>query len=282
MTGDPAGPDRSTSAYGFDPTKPNAARIYDYLLGGKENFTADRAAAQQLSRALPDAARLARANRDFMSAAVRYVAERGISQYVDIGAGLPTSPNVHEIARSVVPRARVTYVDNDPVVVAHARALLATDDLLTVVSGDAREYGPILSAIDLGRTIDLSEPVCVLFVSMLHFMGESEADALVAAFRERMVPGSYLVLSAGCADESDAPMGKDIQSAYGSDTVLSGRKRAEIEAYFGDLELVPPGIVPVTQWPAEAPDAPQPSRSAAPAPPARGKARMLAGIGRKR
>ena len=281
VTGDSAGPEEATDAYGFDPSKPNAARIYDYLLGGKENFAADRAAAEQLTRALPDAAVLARANRDFMVAAVRHVASRGIGQFVDIGAGLPTSPNVHECARAIFPRARVTYVDNDPVVVAHARALLATDDLVSVVSADAREYEPVLSALELGQTIDLSAPVCVLFVSMLHFMGEGEADALVAAFRERMAPGSYLVISAGCADESDGPVGKDIQSAYGASTTLSGRTRAEIQAYFGDLELVPPGIVPVAEWPAEVPDGPAPwlSRQASQGP---AKARMLAGIGRRR
>lgn len=282
MTGDSAGPREATKAYGFDPSKPNPARIYDYLLGGKENFAADRAAAEQLTRALPDAARFARANRDFMVAAVRHVASRGIGQFVDIGAGLPTSPNVHECARAAVPRARVTYVDNDPVVVTHARALLATDDLVSVISADAREYEPVLSALELGQTIDLSAPVCVLFVSMLHFMGDSEADALVAAFRERMAPGSYLVISAGCADAGDhGPGDEDIQSAYGDGTVLSGRTRGEIEAYFGDLELVPPGIVPVTEWPAEVPDGPAPwlSRQGPPGP---AKALMLAGIGRKR
>lgn len=275
MTGDSAGPEEATLAYGLDPSRPNAARIYDYLLGGKENFAADRAAAEQLLRALPNAARFARANRAFLAAAVRHVAGHGIGQYVDIGAGLPTSPNVHECARAAIPGARVTYVDNDPVVVTHARALLATDDSVTVVSADAREYEGILSALELGRTIDLSRPVCVLFVSVLHFMADSDADALVTAFRDRMAPGSYLVLSAGCRDDSTAPIGKDIQSAYGSGTVLSGRTAGEIAAYFGDFELVPPGIVPVTEWPAEVPGPRQARR--APATPA-----VLAGIGRKR
>jgi SAM-dependent methyltransferase len=261
--------------YAVDPSKPNAARIYDYLLGGKENFASDRAAAEQLLRALPEAARIARANRAFLAAAVRHVAGHGIDQYVDIGAGLPTPPNVHECARAAVPDARVTYVDNDPVVVTHARALLATDDLVTVVSADAREYETILSALDLGGTIDLSKPVCVLFVSMLHFMADSDADALVAAFRDRMAPGSYLVISAGCRDGSSDLKREDIRSAYGSGTVLSGRTPAEITAYFGDFELGPPGIVPVTEWPEQARDAPR-----APAPPA--TAGMLAGIARKR
>jgi len=262
-------------AYDLDPSKPNAARIYDYLLVGKDSCAADRAAAEQLLRALPGAARIARANRAFLAAAVRHVAGHGIGQYVDIGAGLPTSPNVHECARAAVPGARVTYIDNDPVVVSHARALLATDDLVSVVSADARDYEAILSALELGGTIDLSQPVCVLLVSMLHFMADSDADALVAAFRDRMAPGSYLVLSAGCRDDSSAPMGEDIQSAYGSGTLLSGRTAAEIAAYFGDFELVPPGVVSVTEWPLDVRDARRLPQS--PATPG-----MLAGIGRKR
>ena len=281
MTGDSAWPEEVTGACGFDPSKPNAARIYDYLLGGKDNFAADRDAAEQVVRALPDAARAAKANRAFLAAAVRYVAGHGIGQYVDIGAGLPTSPNVHECARAAVPEARVTYIDNDPVVVSHARALLTADNLVNVVSGDAREYEAILSAPELGATIDLSEPVCVLFVSMLHFLAASEADAVVAAFRERMAPGSYLVISAGYRNDNNVPVQDDVKSAYGAGTVLTGRTPAEIAAYFGDFELVPPGIVPVTEWPLQAPDAPQ-LRLLQKVPPAPVKASMLAGIGRKR
>lgn len=267
--------------HGIGPDKPNAARIYDYLLGGKDHFAADRDAASQLLRALPDAARTARANRGFLAAAVRYVAGFGIDQYVDIGAGLPTSPNVHECARAYVPQARVTYIDNDPVVVSHARARLATDDHVTVVRADARDYEAVLAALEAGGTIDFSAPVCVLFVSMLHFLADSEADALVAAFRERMAQGSYLVISAGCRDDSNVLLKEDVQSAYGSRTILSGRTPAEIAAYFGDSELVPPGLVPVTEWPAEMPDTPHPllPPDEPLAPP---KATMLAGIGRKR
>lgn len=278
MTSGSAVPGEATWFTGVDPDTPNAARIYDYLLGGKDHFAADRNAADQLLRALPDAALAARANRSFLAAAVRYVAGQGVGQYVDIGAGLPTSPNVHECARAAVPKARVTYVDNDPVVVSHARARLATDDLVNVLGMDARDYRAILTALELGATIDLAESVCVLFVSMLHFMANSEADALVAAFRERMAPGSYLVISAGCQDDSHGPVQEEIQSAYGARTVLSGRTPAEIAAYFGDFELVPPGLVPVTRWPVEAADASQPPQE----PTALVRATMLAGIGRKR
>jgi O-methyltransferase involved in polyketide biosynthesis len=279
LIGDPKAPDEIARARGFDPGKPNAARIYDYLLGGKDHFAADRHAADQIVSALPDAVMAARANRVFLTAAVRYVARCGIRQYVDIGAGLPTSPNVHESARAVVPAARVAYVDNDRVAVTHARALLATDDQVIVIDADAREHEAILAGPRLGALIDLSEPVCVLFVSMLHFLTADEADTIVAAFRERMAPGSYLVISAG--HQENHRVQEQVQAAYGDTTVLTGRPAAEIAAYFDGFDLVPPGVVPVTEWPLDEPDAGQRPRiqHVSPAP---AKASMLAGVGRKR
>jgi hypothetical protein len=279
VIGDPAGPGEIAGSCDFDPSKPNAARIYDYLLGGKDHFAADRHAAEQLLSALPDAAMAARANRVFLTAAVRYVARRGISQYVDIGAGLPTSPNVHESARAIVPAARVAYVDNDRVAVTHARALLATDDSVIVINRDARKYEAILTDPQLGALIDLSEPACVLFVSMLHFLTADDADTIVAAFRERMAPGSYLVISAG--HKENYPVREQVQAAYGATTVLTGRSAAEIAAYFNGFDLVPPGVVPVAEWPLDEPDAGQ-RPLIRPVSPAPAKASMLAGIGRKR
>ncbi len=283
MSGDPADLTRSPGVCGFDPSKPNRARIYDYLLGGKDHFAVDRQAAQQILSALPDAARAARANRAFLTAAVRYVARCGVSQYVDIGAGLPTSPNVHESARTVVPAARVAYVDNDPVAVTHARALLASDESVIVINGDARENEAILADPALGTLIDFSEPVCVLFVSMLHFLTADEADTIVAAFRERMAPGSYLVITAGHYENHQTPeqLQKQVQTAYGDTAVLTGRTAAEIVAYFDGFDLTPPGVVPLAEWPFEGPDASQRPRiwqgSRTPH-----RASMLVGIGRKR
>jgi len=281
VIGDPAGPGEIAGSCDFDPSKPNAARIYDYLLGGKDHFAADRHAAEQLLSALPDAAMAARANRVFLTAAVRYVARRGISQYVDIGAGLPTSPNVHESARAVVPAARVAYVDNDRVAVTHARALLATDDSVIVINGDARKYEAILTDPQLGALMDLSEPACVLFVSMLHFLTADDADTIVAAFRERMAPGSYLVISAGHKENYRVRVREQVQAAYGATTVLTGRSATEIAAYFNGFDLVPPGVVPVAEWPLDEPDAGQ-RPLIRPVSPAPMKASMLAGIGRKR
>jgi hypothetical protein len=271
VTGDAARPGAVPGLAAFDPARPNAARIYDYLLGGKDNYAADRQAAEQLLRAVPDARLVAKANRAFMAAAVRQVAASGVAQFVDVGTGLPTPPSVHECARSVMPDARVAYVDNDPVVVAHSRALLATDDRLTAVSGDARDTEAILADPEFGSLIDLGQPVCVLFVSMLHFLAPEQADAAVAAFRERMAPGSYLVISAGHRNERNRPAEGRVQAAYGSSTILSGRPASEISAYFGDFELVPPGLVSVTDWPAATSEPPL----------APTKARMLAGIARK-
>jgi hypothetical protein len=261
----------------FDTSRPNVARIYDYLLGGKEHFAADRQAAQRLLEALPNAAAVARANRMFLAAAVRYVAREGIAQYLDIGAGLPTSPSVHECARAVVPGARVAYVDNDPVAVLHAQALLATGDGVVSAEGDARDPEAILADPAVAAVIDMTEPVCVLLVSMLHFFTAGEADVIVGAFRQRMVPGSYLIISQGNADR--APR-EGVQEAYGSGITLTGRPAAEIAAYFDGFDLVPPGLVPVAEWPPAQPGAwPSAHLPAQPAPPQAG---MLAGVGRKR
>ena len=178
---------------------PNVARIGDYLLGGKDQFAADRQAAQRLIAALPDAPAVARANRAFLAAAVRHAAHQGIAQYLDIGAGLPTSPSVHECARAIVPGARVAYVDRDLTAVRQAQALLPADGEVIAFEGDARESGAILASPALAGVIDLARPVCLLLVSMLHFVTAAEADMIVGTFRERMVPGSYLVISQGHA-----------------------------------------------------------------------------------
>ncbi len=277
----------------FDSSKPNVARIYDYLLGGKDNFAADRQAAERLVAALPNAAAVARANRAFLAAAVRHVAGEGIGQYLDIGAGLPTAPSVHECARAIVPGARVAYVDNDPVAVSHAQALLATGDGVIATEGDAREPAAILDDPALAGVIDLAEPVCVLLVSMLHFFTAEEADMIVGTVRERLVPGSYLIISQG---NSNGGRNDRVQNAYGRDVTLTGRTDAEIAAYFDGFDLVPPGLVPVTEWHAGEPDAqlsylprvprparlPQPAASSAGSPPGSPQAGMLAGVGRKR
>lgn len=277
MTDQPGQAGGIAGALGFDTSRPNVARVYDYLLGGKDHFAADRQAADRLIETLPNAAAVAKANRTFLAAAVRHVARAGIAQYLDIGAGLPTSPSVHECARAIVPGARVAYVDNDPVAVTYAQALLATGDGVIAIEGDAREPEAILASPGLAAVMDLAEPVCLALVSMLHFLTAGEADKIVGTFRQRMVPGSYLIISQGNAS---SPPREAVQDAYGSGVTLTGRTAAEIAAYFDGFDLVPPGLVPVAEWPAAQPDAWPPPRQ--PAQPASPQAGMLAGVGRKR
>jgi len=254
---------------------PNVARIYDYLLGGKDHFAVDRQAAQRLIAALPDAPAVARANRAFLAAAVRHTARQDIAQYLDIGAGLPTSPSVHECARAIVPGARVAYVDRDLTAVRQAQALLPAGGEVIAFEGDAREPGAILASPALAGVIDLARPVCLLLVSMLHFVTAAEADMIVGTFRERMVPGSYLVISQGHA----GPVPREpVQDAYGSRVTLTGRTGAEIAAYFDGFDLAPPGLVPVAEWPAAQPGMPPPLEPPQAVSP---QAAMLAGVGRK-
>jgi len=180
---------------GVDVTRPSIARIYDYLLFGKDNFAADRAAAEKLMQSRLDPRRLALANRAFLRRAVRFLAQQGISQFLDLGSGLPTSPSVHEVARDLTPGARVVYVDHDPIVVAHNDALLATRDGVITVRADLRDPEAVLSHPALTRCIDFGLPVAVLLLSVLHFIGPDEdAPGIVARFRERMAPSSYLVV----------------------------------------------------------------------------------------
>ncbi len=226
----------------------NVARMYDYWLGGKDNYATDREAASKVTAQFPEVARVARANRAFVARAVAHVAAQGITQFVDVGAGLPTSPNVHEVARRVTPAARVAYVDRDPIVLAHARALLATSPGIAVVPGDMRDPHAILASSDLRSVIDLARPVCFLLASVLHFLDPGEADALVAALTGVMVPGSYLIISAGTSTGTDPALIGRLRAAYAGTTIISARTEQQIAAWFTGLHLVPPGLVDVRDW----------------------------------
>lgn len=210
---------------GVDVTRPSIARIYDYLLFGKDNFAADRAAAEKLMQSRLDPRRLALANRAFLRRAVRFAAQQGISQFLDMGSGLPTSPSVHEVARDVTPGARVVYVDHDPIVVAHNDALLATRDGVITVRADVRDPEAVLGHPALTGCIDFGLPVAVLLLSVLHFIGPDEdAPGIVARFRERMAPGSYLLVSIGTSDGADPEMLAEATTTYAHD--LRGRADA--------------------------------------------------------
>ena len=183
----------------FDPTTPSIARVYDYLLNGKDNFAVDRAVADKLLAVAPISALVMRENRQFLARATSWAAEQGIGQFIDLGCGMPTTPNTHQSAQAVAAGAHVAYVDTDAVVLAHLRALAAQGNPgVTVVDGDVREVDVILDAISPG--IDLSQPACLLMGALLHFFPPDAARDLVAGYAAALAPGSYVVLSVGRAD----------------------------------------------------------------------------------
>jgi hypothetical protein len=235
---------------GVDVTRPSIARIYDYLLYGKDNFAADRAAAEKLMESRLQPRRMALANRGFLLRAVRFLAEQGISQYLDLRSGLPTSPSVHEVAREVIPDARVVYVDHDPIVVAHNDALLATRDGVITVRADVRDPGALLADHALTEVIDFDRPVAVLLLSVLHFISlEEDAPGIVAKLRDRMAPGSYLALSLGTSDGADPDMLAEATATYARARMpFTLRSRAQIMALLEGFEPVEPGLVSLPEW----------------------------------
>jgi S-adenosyl methyltransferase len=230
-----------------DPAVPSVARMYDYFLGGKDNFASDRRAAEEVARALPGVAGVARANRMFLRRAVRHVAGLGVEQFLDLGAGLPTQGNVHEVARAVHPRARVVYVDNDPVVTSHGRALLSGDEGTAVVEADLRDPGGVLGDPRVTRLIDFDRPVCVLFVAVLHFLADEEdPGGLVARYRDALPPGSHVVLSHAALEEHrNVAVGDAYRAASAP---FAARTREQVTAFLDGLTIVPPGVVRLHEW----------------------------------
>lgn len=228
----------------FDPSKPNIARVWDFWLGGKENFAADRELARKMLAVHPVSAQMARENRDFLGRAVSYVAARDVMQFIDVGAGLPTAVNTHDVARHADPRARVAYVDNDPIVISHARSLLATSPEVIAVPGDMRDPGRILADPELTGLIDLAAPVCVILSAVLHFVDAASAREVATAFAGTIVPGSYLIISVGSGSPSE---GENFTAAYTA-APLYIHSLEEVRSFFDGLDLVPPGVVPVRAW----------------------------------
>jgi hypothetical protein len=232
--------------------RPHPARVYDFLLGGKDNFAADRKAAEAGLRANPNSRIPPRENRAFLRRAVAYLArEAGITQFLDIGTGIPTSPNVHQIAQGINPRAHVVYVDNDPIVLAHARALLTTDPAGKTAYIDADVRGPeaILRSADLLETLDLDKPVGLLLIAILHFVGDDDDPAgLVTRLLAALPSGSYLALTHLTGDFDPAAW-EGVAAVYRrSGVTMQVRPKASIERYFSGLELVDPGLVSLPQW----------------------------------
>jgi O-methyltransferase involved in polyketide biosynthesis len=253
----------------FDPSAPSIARVYDYLLDGKDNFAVDRDVALKLLAVAPIAADVMRENRQFLARATRWAAENGISQFIDLGCGMPTMPNTHQTAQAVTPGAHVAYVDIDAVVLAHLRALAAQGNPgVTVIDGDVREVAAILDAI--GPGIDLTRPACLSMGALLHFFPPDDARDLVARYAAALAPGSYVVLSVGRADGGEESRGFGTYSSAGAARAYN-HSVAEFTGFFGPLTLVPPGVIDAREW---HPDDDQP----VPPPPRPGQA--LVGVAR--
>jgi hypothetical protein len=235
----------------LDTGRAHPARVYDVLLGGKDNFAADRAAAEQGLKVNPNAATAPRQNRAFLQRTVRFLAAQGIRQFLDIGTGLPTSPNVHEVAQQADPSARIVYVDNDPLVLTHARALLtsAPAGRTAYVDGDLRRADLILTAPELRETLDLRQPVGVLLFAILHFLDEADRPyEMIRRVMAAVPSGSYLVLSHITADYTPEAWARfaEVMRKQGITTRL--RDRDEVAEFFDGLELVEPGVVPILKW----------------------------------
>ncbi|MFG2573045.1 SAM-dependent methyltransferase [Streptomyces sp. NPDC048481] len=245
----------------IDTSKPHPARMYDYFLGGKDNYEVDQEAAERFIRAAPEVRLAVRANRRFMHRAVRHVVgEGGVRQILDIGTGLPTEPNVHRTARAVAPGTRVAYVDNDPIVSAHARSLLDDDELTSVVLADLRDPRAVLDHPEVRRVVDFDEPVALLLVAVLHFLTEEDdPDAVVATLLDALPAGSHLVLSHATLDLHDDSREDAVNVYRNATATMNPRGHARVLRFFGGLDLVEPGLVPVPDWrPDEPPRADDP------------------------
>jgi hypothetical protein len=247
-----SGADGKTESLPFDTGRAHQARIYDYLLGGKDNYPADRAAGEEMIKIYPDTASSARANRAFLGRAVRYLAaDAGIRQFLDIGTGIPTAGNTHQIAQAIAPESRVAYVDHDPVVLAHARALLTTSEAgaTEYIDADLRDTGTILT--EAAKLLDFSQPVAVTMLTILHAVPDSDGPyAIVAQVVDAVPSGSYLAISHAASDLIDPGA---LQGLYNS---LNGKARQEFQwrtreqvaRFFADMDLAEPGLVRVDDW----------------------------------
>ena len=229
---------------GFDPATPNTARVYSRLLGGKDHFPADRGEADALLEIYPPLADMVKENRAFLAEAVSWAATEGIGQFLDLGAGLPATPAVHQIARAVLPGARVAYVDTDAVVLAHARALLA-DPSVAVAAADLRDPAAVLADPELRAVIDPAEPVCVILGAVLHFLDAGTAREVTAGYARLIAPGSCLVIS--CATFDDESLAKRLAAEFTAGQFIN-HSREDVRSFFAGLEMVGPGVSEAQTW----------------------------------
>jgi S-adenosyl methyltransferase len=259
---------------GVDTRRANAARVYDYLLGGSHNFLADQDVGRALAAVEPDVREIARANRAFLGRAVRFLGAAGVRQFLDIGSGIPTEGNVHEVAQRTDPAAKVVYADIDQVAIAHSEAILAGSENATVIDADLREPEKILGHDEVQRLIDFGQPAGLLLLTVLHFIADAEDPwRIVATLRDALAPGSYLVVSHGTSD-GEPTVVQAAEKVFNRSVAMQAhaRPRAEILRFFDGFELLDPGLVRIPLWrpdsPADVPDDP-------------GKFWGLVGVGRK-
>jgi S-adenosyl methyltransferase len=240
--------DDETDAPGFDTSVPHIARIYDYWLGGKDNYAADREAARLAMAATPTIAPGVQANRRFLGRAVAHLAQAGVRQFLDVGTGIPAASNTHEVAQSIAPASRVVYVDNDPIVLSHARALLtSTTGPTAYIDADARDTGKILD--QAAQTLDFSQPVGVMLMAILHCVPDSDDPAgIVAALLGACPAGSYLALSHPARDQVAIAIKAETSLTKSMGAKVTFRTREQVAALAAGLDLQEPGVVPVQDW----------------------------------
>jgi hypothetical protein len=234
----------------FDTSVPHIARVYDYWLGGKDNFAADRVMGERTLQAYPNLVYSVRANRAFLARAVRFLAGQGVRQFLDIGTGIPTANNTHEVAQRIAPDSRIVYVDNDPVVLSHAKALLKSTPAgaCAYLDADLRDPDAILAGA--AQTLDFGQPVAVMLIAVMHFVGDdAQASAIMRRLTAACVPGSYVTLSHAASDIDAAQMAEMVRrlnEATAEKTTL--RDRAGVTRLFDGLELVEPGVIRAAEW----------------------------------
>jgi len=233
----------------IDTSRPHPARMYDYFLGGKDNYQVDREAAQEILDLSPDVVMGARANRDFLQRAVRFLVESGVQQIIDIGTGIPTSPNTHEVAQAVSKDVRVAYIDNDPIVATHAGGRLLGTGNTGFFLGDMREPASILQHPTIGELIDFDQPVALMLVSVLHFVtDEQDPVGMIAAYRDVLPAGSHLVLTHATGDFHRDEVDEVTKVYQRSTAPLRARSYDEVLPLFAGFDLVEPGLVQVPMW----------------------------------
>jgi hypothetical protein len=245
-------PAESRGRNGFDARVAHPARVYDYWLGGKDNFEADRTAGEATIAAYPAIRASARANRAFLARSVRFLtAEAGLRQFLDIGTGLPTASNTHEVAQAIAPQSRIVYVDNDPLVLSHARALLTSspEGVTAYLDADLRDTGQILE--QAAQTLDFTKPVAIMLLAILHYIPDlDQARQIVARLLSAVPSGSYLTISHAASDIAPEQMAEMIRrmNQHLAEGNHVGRSRAVVARFFDGLEVLEPGVVKVTEW----------------------------------